>query len=145
MEVTVRRALTNAERERAISTAFAKAQQVLPREARYGPMEDEWISVVDGVVGQGSRFHWSPEFTRQPILFAELAASRLGYEVHKRKRYYDSVGKDQTPLTLQADRFRTCIPPDLAVKLIRRFETELRLVVGADKSEAGTVAPLRSI
>ncbi|OGL27978.1 hypothetical protein A3C39_02720 [Candidatus Saccharibacteria bacterium RIFCSPHIGHO2_02_FULL_46_12] len=33
------------------------------------------------------------------------------------------------------------LPPETAMPLMRRFEVELRRVVGADMSEASTIAP----
>ncbi|RYX78785.1 hypothetical protein EON76_03665 [bacterium] len=140
MESVVRRALTDEERERAISLAFSNAQQELLEDARCGTMEFEWGDVVQSIAKQGYRFHWTPRFTRQPMRFAEHVSARLGYEIQCRYRFYDGLD-DQTPPTPQAHLFRTHVPPDVALRMIQRFEVELRAVVGADSSEFGTVAP----
>ena len=140
MESVVRRALTDEERECAITLAFSNAQQELPQDDRNGDMEFEWDGVLQGVVKQGCLFHWTPRFTRQPMRFAEHAAARLGYEIQCRYRFYDGLD-DQTPPTLQVYLFRTHVPPDVAVRLTQRFEVELYSAVGADMSEEDTIAP----
>ena len=140
MDVSVRRALTEEERGQAIAMAFANAQQELPPEACCKLIELAWAEIVHGVIVQGCLFDWTPRFARQSILFAEHATARLGYEVQRRYGFYGGFD-DQTPPTLQAHLFRLHVPPETAVPLMRRFEVELRRVVGADMSEASTIAP----
>ena len=140
MNGIIRRALTEEERGLAIAAAFAKALQELPPNSYGRSREQDWVEIVDGVISHGYLFDWTPRFTRQAIVFAEHAASRMGYEIQQHYRFYGGFD-EQTPPTLRVHLFRTHVPPDVAVRLIQRFEAELRIAVGADLSEAGTIAP----